>query len=225
MAKFHSGYTICKAPQVYPYLVEHIREDPVSRELRETVERKDRAVMLGAPDEASFLGWLCRTLQFKKCVEVGTFRGTTALELARSLPADGKLVCLDITDEYLEDGKAAWKKAGVESKIDLRIGPALESLDQMLKEAGETGTFDFAFIDADKVNYRGYYEKCLELLRPGGVIAVDNVLWGGSVLKNPDEMNEDTKAIVELNAFLREDSRVDAVMTAIADGCYLVRKK
>lgn len=179
--------------------------------------------MMGAPDEAAFLSWLLLATGGKRVVEVGVFRGTTTLAIAKSLPSDGIVVGLDISDEFAQMGKRAWADMGVADKVDFRVGPAVDSLKQLIAE-GRQGTFDLAFIDADKENYPSYYELCLQLLRPGGIIAVDNVLWGGAVIDPPEQQEEHTKAIVAVTAKIRNDPRVHAVMLPIADGVYLCRK-
>ena len=190
-------------------------------------KRQEHCRMMGAPDEAQFLGWLCATSNARKVIEVGVFRGSTTLALALALPEDAKIVGLDISDAYVQLGRQAWKDAGVEDKIDLRIGDATKLMADMVADASEVGTYDFVFIDADKLNYDTYYEHALTLLRKGGVIAVDNVLWGGRVTANPPpsvEEDPDTRAIILLNQKIRADKRVHAVMLPIADGCYMVRK-
>lgn len=222
-AKHESGTTLGKHPELYPYVLDHIAETPVQVELRNDIVKLEQSVMMGAPDEAQFLGWLAETLNAKRIIEVGTFRGSTTLALALAVPDDGKVVALDVSEEFATIGKAAWIKAGVNQKIDLRLAPAIESLNAMI-HSGESGTYDLAFIDADKVGYMAYYEACLKLLRPGGIIAVDNMLWSGKVIKPIEPGDACTIALVEIAKKIRDDPRVKAVLLPIADGCYLVRK-
>ena len=159
----------------------------------------------------------------RKAVEVGTFTGYSALCVAQALPADGTLVCCDVSEEWTAVGKKYWEQAGVSDRISLRIGPAVDTLKAMC-DAGEENTFDFGFIDADKTNYRSYYEHVLALLRIGGLLLIDNVLWGGSVA-NPDKTDEDTEAIRALNTFLHQDDRVSLRMLPVGDGLTLALKR
>ena len=180
--------------------------------------------MSGSPDEGVFFKWFLPIINAKKVIEVGVFRGATTLNLALALPEDGKVVGLDVSAEYAATGQKYWEKAGVAKKIDFRLGDANAELDKLIAN-GEEGTFDFSFIDADKVNYPQYYEKSLKLLRKGGVIAVDNCLWGGGVVEQEwIEKDKDTRTLAELNTFIKNDKRVEAVMLPIADGIYFARK-
>jgi predicted O-methyltransferase YrrM len=154
----------------------------------------------------------------RRCLEIGTYTGYSALAVALALPKDGSIVCCDVSEEWTAVGKPFWKKAGVEKKIDLRIGPALETLKKL------KGPFDFVFIDADKPNYLNYYERCLELLRPGGLIAIDNVLWSGEVA-NARAKDKLTVALRELNERVHKDERVELAMLSIGDGVTLALKK
>lgn len=221
-AKHERGTTLGSNPQLYPYVMEHISETPPQVELRNEIVKKERSNMMGSPDEAQFLGWLAATLNARRILEVGVFRGSTTLALALMTHPDCKIVGLDVSEEFAELGKEAWAKAGVANKIDLRIAPAIETMDKLI--AAEAGTYDLAFIDADKVSYIAYYEKCLELLRVGGVIAVDNVLWSGEVILPAEKLDEHAKTIVTLNELIKNDRRVSAVLLPVADGCYMVRK-
>jgi len=164
------------------------REHPQMKELREVTNSHKRALMMAPPDEANFFMLLLKSIQAKKVIEVGVYTGYTTLALALAVPDDGKVVALDITDEYPNIGKPYWEKAGVSKKIHLIVGPATESLSKLITN-GEQGTFDFGFIDADKPNYTNYYEALLVLVRKGGLIAIDNVLWHGSVIKHSTEPN------------------------------------
>lgn len=222
-AKHLSGPTIGAFPALYPYVLEHIGEVPVQRTLRDEVTKLDRPIMMGAPDEAQFLAWLAATMGAKKILEVGVFRGTTTLAIALAVPQDARIIGLEIDDSFTQVGRRAWQEAGVLEKIDVRVGPAVHSMETMLQN-GEEGTYDLIFVDADKGNYDHYYELGLRLLRAGGVIAVDNVLWHGSVIQPPASFDSDTRTIANLNQKIRNDSRVAAVMLPVADGCYCVRK-
>lgn len=225
-AKHISGPTLGHDPvNLYPIILQHIQEDPRQVQLRDDIVTKERSMMMGAPDEAAFLGWLLRLTGAKKVVEVGVFRGSTTLALARALPADGKVVGLDISDDFAQLGKQAWADMGVANKIDFRVGAAADSMARMAADQNERETYDLVFIDADKLNYDTYYEYALQLLKPNGVIAVDNTLWGGLIATPPEAHAPDTRAICAINEKIRTDPRVDAVMLPIADGCYLARKK
>ncbi|MGH0122427.1 UNVERIFIED_CONTAM: hypothetical protein FKN15_004194, partial [Acipenser sinensis] len=174
-----------------------------------TLEHPENGMMV-ACEQAQLMANLAKLIKAKKAIEVGVFTGYNALNLALALPADGKVVACDVSEEFTSVGKPFWKEAGVEHKIDLRIQPALQTLDELVA-AGEAETFDFAFIDADKANYDQYYEKCLLLIRKGGIIAIDNVLWGGKVL-NPEKGDKDTQCIHKLNEKIHRDSRVNISM-------------
>jgi predicted O-methyltransferase YrrM len=204
---------------LYEYVVAMgARETRVQRELRLETQKLPMAGMQIGPDQAALLQVLVRILRAKRCIEVGTFTGYSALAVALALPGNGKLICCDVSEEWTAIGRRYWKKAGVERKIDLRIGPALETL------KGLKGSFDFAFIDADKPNYWKYYERCLQLIRKGGLIAVDNTLWGGSVI-NPEKQSESTRALREFNKRVAKDRRVDIALVGIGDGVTLAVKR
>jgi len=173
-----------------------------------------------ATEQGTLMGMLTRAIAAKSAVEVGTFTGYSALCVARALSANGKLLCCDISEQWTSIARAFWEKAGVAHKIDLKLGPALDTL----RALPEISCFDIAFIDADKVNYRNYYEEILKRTRENGLILCDNVLWGGAVL-NQNDTSEDTRAIRELNDFVASDGRVEAVMLPIADGLTIARKK
>ena len=224
-AKHETGTTLGSHPQLYPFILEHIGETPVQKRLRDDIAKEARSVMMGAPDEAQFLAWLCRLIGARKVLEVGVFRGSTTLAIALALPKDGQIVGLDICEDFATLGKKAWSESGVSNKVDFRVGPAAEIMQDMIVGSEKAAnTFDLAFIDADKCNYDTYYELCLQLVRVGGVIAVDNVLWGGSVIQPIQTGDVDTATIVALDEKIKKDSRVEAVMLPIADGCYLVRR-
>ena len=180
--------------------------------------------MSGSPDEGAFFKWLMPVLGCKKVLEVGVFRGATTLNLALGLPEDGKVVGLDVSADFASTGIQYWEKAGVTKKIDFRLGEAKAEMEKMIAN-GEEGTFDFSFIDADKTNYPHYYELSLKLLKKGGIIAVDNCLWGGSVTNEEDlKTDADTQTLAALNTTIKNDKRVEAVMLPIADGIYFARK-
>jgi predicted O-methyltransferase YrrM len=199
------------------------RETPLQRRLREETSALPMGTMQISADQGALLALLVRTLGATRAIEIGTFTGYSALAVASALPADGKLVCCDINDEWTRIGRRYWDEAGVSQRIDLRLGAALDTLDALLRDGG-AGTYDFAFIDADKSNYDAYYEACLRLARTGGLIALDNMLWGGKVAE-PDVHDEDTDALRALNAKVRDDHRVDACLLTVGDGVMLIRKR
>lgn len=213
------------APALQKYLYAHMTPlNPHMLRLREETLKDPEFIMMGASDELNFLQILVKTLDAKKTLDIGVFTGYSALAIALVLPPEGKLVACDVTDKWVNKyGRAVWKDAGVESKIDLRIAPAIESLQALVAE-GQAGTFDFAFIDADKGNYLKYYEACLTLLRPGGIIAVDNALFAARVLEPESEMDERTRVIHGLNKTAAKDPRVHASLLNVGDGVLLCRK-
>ena len=205
------------------YLVAHsARETAAQAGIREATRSHPAAGMQIGPEQAQFLGLLVKLIGTRRAIEIGVFTGYSALAAALALPDDGHLLACDISDEYTRVGRPFWEKAGVAGKIDLQLGPALATLDARIA-AGETGRYDFAFIDADKSGYDAYYERCLVLLRPGGLIAIDNVLWGGSVARPAEDA--DTAALQALNAKLHGDERVDVSLLPIGDGLTLARKR
>ena len=179
-------------------------------------------MQIGA-DQGQFMAFLIGVLGAKRALEIGTFTGYSALSVAQALPADGTLIACDISTDYTDVGKPFWAEAGVAHKIDLRIGPGVATLDSLIAE-GQADSFDFAFIDADKPAYDAYLERCLVLVRPGGVIGVDNVLWSGAVLDEADH-SADTVALRKLNAKLHADARVDICLLPIGDGLTLLRRR
>lgn len=199
------------------------RETEAQKGLRDVTNPMAEGVMQISPGQGAFMSILVKLMGAKLCVEVGTFTGYSALTVAAALPDDGKIICCDVSDEWTSIGKPYWDQAGVSDKIDLRIAPATETLDSLIAD-GLAGTVDFGFIDADKINYDTYYEQMLTLLRPNGLIAVDNVLWGGSVA-DPSDTKEDTVAIRELNEKLSKDDRVEIALIPVGDGVTLARKK
>lgn len=200
-----------------------LRDSPLKRRLREETARLPQAGMQISAHQGQQMALLARAIGAKRAVEVGTFTGYSALCVAEALPPDGKLWCCDVSDEWTRIGRRYWKEAGLEGKIELTIGPALKTLDLLLAQ-GLGGQIDIAFVDANKNDYDAYYERCLKLLRRGGLILVDNVLWGGSVVDRGDK-SEDTKAIRALNAKLRSDERVDLTLFAVGDGMTCALKR
>ena len=196
--------------------------DPLWERLRDETKQAVGFNMQISPEQAQFMTFLIRLMGVNKALEIGTFTGFSALTIARALPQDGQLIACDVSTEWTSIAKRYWQEAGVADRIDLKIAPALNTLDTLIAN-GASGTFGFAFIDADKSNYVHYYEKCLQLLYPGGVVGVDNTLWGGSVtdLKKNDE---DTQGIRLLNKTIFEDERVDSTLIPIGDGFHLARK-
>jgi caffeoyl-CoA O-methyltransferase len=199
-----------------------LREPEVMRRLREETARLPMAMMQIAPEQGQLLALLVRMLGARQCLEIGTFTGYSTLWVALSLPEDGRVTACDVSEEWTSIARRYWKEAGVEQKILLHLAPALDTLDRLLAE-GRSGAFDFAFIDADKTNYWNYYERALRLLRPGGLIAVDNTLWDGRPA-DPAERSPDTVAIREFNARLHADSRVHISLVPIGDGMTLILK-
>ena len=200
-----------------------LREPEVLRALRQETADLPGARMQIAPEQGQFMGLLVKLLGAQKTLDIGVFTGYSSLAVALALPPEGRIVACDVSEEYTTIARRYWETAGVANKISLRLAPALETLDGLLA-AGETGTFDFAFIDADKSNYLNYYERSLELLRPGGLVAVDNVLWGGNVA-DTDDLAKTTEAIRQFNQTVCQDDRVDLSLVPIADGLTLARKK
>jgi predicted O-methyltransferase YrrM len=200
-----------------------IRETADQVALRDTTVNHPSGGMQISPEQGQFMKVLIAMLGAQRAIEVGTFTGYSALTVALALPADGKLVACDISDEYTRVGRPFWASAGVADKIDLRLGPALDTLDAMIA-AGESGSYDFAFIDADKENYDGYYERCLTLLRPGGVIGIDNAIWGGSIA-DPSKTDPSTTAIRAVDRKAGADDRVTTAIVPIGDGLLLAVKK
>ncbi|HET9393057.1 MAG TPA: class I SAM-dependent methyltransferase [Candidatus Rubrimentiphilum sp.] len=208
---------------VYDYILKtSLRETPIQRELRDVTSKMEMARMRTGADQLQFLQLLAKTIGARRCIEVGVFTGASALAVALVLPADGKIIACDVNDEYTAIGRSFWERAGVAQKIDLRLAPATETLDKLI--AAGDGEYDFAYIDADKANYEAYYERILRLLRTGGLICIDNVLWGGDVA-DPKENDADTVALRNLNAKIGRDERVDASLLTIGDGLTVARKR
>ena len=215
--------TITLDEHTYEYLVEHsVREHPVLADLREATRTHKHAGMQIAPDQAQFMALLAKLVGARKTIEIGVFTGYSSLAIALALPPDGKILACDISDEYTRVARTYWARAGVTDKIDLVLAPAAETLAARVAR-GETASYDFAFIDADKTGYDRYYELCLTLLRPGGLICVDNVLWSGAVARAADDA--DTKALQAFNDKVFKDERVDVAMVPVGDGVTLARKR
>ncbi|MEO0459260.1 MAG: class I SAM-dependent methyltransferase [Myxococcota bacterium] len=217
-------HTLALTDALYPYYREvSVRESPLLARLREETSRLPEAVMQIAPEQGQFMALVASLMNAKRVIEVGTFTGYSALCVAEALPDDGILVACDIDRDWTAIAERYWEEAGVAQRIDLRLAPALETLAELLAY-DQAGTYDLAFIDADKTQYQDYYERLLELLRPGGLVMVDNVLWGGSVI-DPDKTDESTEAIRAFNRALHADERVDISLVPIGDGLTLARKR
>ena len=213
---------IASSEAIEAYVWAHSREEEVAARLREETAKLPQAGMQIGPDQAAFLALLVRAIDARRCIEIGTFTGMSALAVASALPDDGKLVCCDISVEWTSIARRYWSEAGVAGRIDLRLAPALDTLRDLA--ATQRGLFDFAFIDADKARYDAYYEACLELLRPGGLVALDNMLWSGRVV-DAGVHDADTDAIRALNAKIHADRRVDTTLLTLGDGVMLARKR
>jgi caffeoyl-CoA O-methyltransferase len=208
---------------LYQYILDvSLREHPVLAELREVTRSQPRAGMQISPEQGQFMALLVKLIGARQTLEIGVFTGYSALATALALPPDGRIIACDVNAEFTAIGRRHWQKAGVADKIDLRLAPAIDTLDALIAE-GRSGSFDFAFIDADKTNYDNYYERCLQLLRIGGLIAIDNVLWDGEVARPAQDA--DTAALQALNIKLHVDERVDLSLLSIADGLTLARKR
>jgi predicted O-methyltransferase YrrM len=219
-----SNRTLSVDESLYRYLLDHsVREDHVQRRLRELTMQHEWARMQIAPEQGQFMALLAEIIGARRMLEIGTFTGYSALWLASVLPAGGSLVCCDMNEEWTAIGEPFWREAGVRDRIDLRIGPALDTLDGLLA-TGEAGRFDLAFVDADKENYLGYYERCLQLVRRGGVILFDNTLWDGAVA-DPQQQDPETQAIRALNDTLNEDQRISLSLVPIGDGLSIARRR
>jgi predicted O-methyltransferase YrrM len=210
--------------EVYDYLLSvSLRESAILQQLREETASHKMASMQISPEQGQFMALLVKMLGAKRIIELGVFTGYSSLCMALALPADGKIIACDVSEEYTSIAKRYWQQAGVSDKIDLRLAPGLETLAALLAD-DEAETFDFVFIDAIKEEYKDYYEQALKLIHPGGVIGIDNVLWGGSVA-NPEKHDEETVAIREFNEHVHNDERVDLSMIPIGDGLTLARKR
>jgi len=218
-----SNKTLPLNEALYEYLLSvSLRETDLQRRLRTETALDPMARMLSAPEQGQFMALLVRLIGARRCLEIGVYTGYSTLWVAQALPDDGRLVACDTSAEWTAIARRYWEEAGVSGRIELHLAPALDTLEALLVD-GAGGSFDFVFIDADKGNYRNYYEHSLQLLRTGGLIAIDNTLWSGSVA-DPDNMDPDTVAIRALNAFIHTDRRVEMSLLPVADGLTLVRK-
>ena len=219
-----SNRTISMTDDLYAYLLgASLREAPLLKRLRDETANHPRGTMQISPEQGQFMQLLAKLMGVRRCIEVGVFTGYSSLAVAMVLPVDGHILACDVSEEFTSVARRYWKEAGVAGKIELVLKPATETLDARLK-AGEAGSYDFAFIDADKSNYGAYYERILKLLRPGGLVLVDNVLWSGAVIDTKDQ-GEDTRAIRAFNRKLHTDERVELSMLPIGDGLTLAMKR
>jgi caffeoyl-CoA O-methyltransferase len=210
--------------EIHRYLVAHsVREPEVLARLRAATASLPQAQMQIGPEQGQLMGLLARLIGAKRCIEIGVFTGYSSLAVALALPEDGRILACDVSEEWTAIARRFWREAGVERKIELKLQPATHTLEQLLA-AGETGRYDFAFIDADKPSYDTYYELLLKLLRPGGLIALDNTLWSGHVA-DPNNRDPNTLALRALNDKLHRDERVDLSLLPIGDGLTLARKR
>ncbi|WP_298622050.1 class I SAM-dependent methyltransferase [uncultured Legionella sp.] len=209
------------SPELYDYILDKsLREHPVLGDLRKETSIMELANMQVAPEQAQFMQFLIRVIGAKNVLEIGTFTGYSALAMSLALPDDGQLITCDISAEWTKNAHKFWHEAKQDHKIKLRLGPAIETLYALLNE-GWDHQFDFIFIDADKTNYLNYYELALKLIKPRGIIAIDNVLWDGNVI-NPNDISGQTREIKKLNELLRNDPRVHISLLPIADGLFLL---
>lgn len=217
-----SNRTISIDDTLYEYIAAHsLRESPLLAKLRRETLQLPMSNMQIAPEQGQFMTLLVELLGAERIVEVGTFTGYSAICMASALPPHGRLLCCDTSEEWTAVARTYWDEAGLADRIELRLAPALETLDVLLAD-GEAGRFDMAFIDADKTNYPGYYDRCLRLVRRGGLIMFDNTLWNGSVA-DPTDQDDDTRAIRELNDVLLADERISLSLVPIGDGLTLAR--
>ena len=209
---------------LYDYLLSvSLRDNPIQQKLREETDKLEWGMMQISADQAQFMFLLMKLINAKRIIEIGTFTGYSALVMADALPDDGEIIACDTSEEWTAIAIDYWQQGGTASKIDLRLAPALDTLKSLIT-AGQTESFDAAFIDADKQNMLNYFEYCLQLIRPGGLIMIDNVLWGGSVA-DPNKNDDDTNAIRATNQFILRDDRVDISLVPIGDGLTLARKR
>jgi len=210
--------------ELHAYLLQvGVREPEILRRLRDETQTMPRANMQIAPEQGAFMGLLAEITGARRYLEVGTFTGYSSLAVALAMPPDGHLLCCDVSEEWTSVARRYWAEAGVADRIDLRIAPALQTLDALLADGAE-GSYDYGFVDADKSNYLAYYERLLRLMRPGGLMLFDNVLWSGRVA-DPAVDDEDTRALRDLNERLAKDERVSLVILPVADGLTLARKR
>lgn len=210
---------------VYRYLKNHsLREDALLAELRAETAKMPQANMQIAPEQGQFMAMLARIIGARRYLEVGTFTGYSALAVAQAMPAQGEATCLDVSEEWTRIAQRYWIRAGLADRIHLHLRPAAETLEVLIRD-GWSGDYDMAFIDADKTGYIDYYEACLTLIRPGGLILVDNTLWDGQVVQPEADQDEDTRAICAFNEHVHADQRVDVSLVPIGDGLTIARKR
>ncbi len=219
-----SNQTLAISPEIYDYLLSvSLREHALMADLRSETMKLVKANMQISPEQGQFMQLLVKLMGAERTLEVGVFTGYSSLAVAMALPPGGQIIACDVSDEWTAIARRYWEKAGVASKIDLRLAPAADTLRGLL-ENGEAGTFDFVFIDADKPGYDDYYELCLQLIRPGGLIMFDNTLWSGKVV-DENSGDPDVQAIRALNAKLHRDERIELSLLPLSDGVTLVRKR
>jgi predicted O-methyltransferase YrrM len=217
-----SNKTLCITEELYEYMISvSLREPDVLRELRDETAKDENANMQISPEQGQFMGLLVKLLGAERSLDIGVYTGYSSLAIALALPKDGRVIACDVNREWTDTARHYWQRAGVEDQIELHLGPAQQTLKGLLGKAKDS--FDFAFIDADKMNYSMYYEYCLQLIRPGGLIAIDNVLWDGAVADAAIN-DDDTEAIRVLNRKIHADPRVEISLVPIADGLTLARK-
>lgn len=220
-----SNQSIGLSDSLYQYLVANsVREPEILTQLRAETAQHPLMNMQISPEQGQLMGLLVQLIGAKKCLEVGVFTGYSSLVVALNLPADGQIIACDVSDEFTSIARKYWQAAGISNKINLYIAPALETLDQLLAN-GEANSFDFAFIDADKNNYAAYYDRCFQLVRQGGLILVDNVLWYGRVADPTMDKDARTQAIKDINQQIYHDDRVQISLIPIGDGLTIARKK
>ncbi len=220
-----SNQSIGLSDSLYQYLLANsVREPEILAKLRAETAQHPLVNMQISPEQGQLMGLLVRLIGAKKCLEVGVFTGYSSLVVALNLPDDGQIIACDVSAEFTSIARRYWQMAGVANKINLHIAPALETLDRLISN-GEAGTFDFAFIDADKNNYGAYYDRCLQLVRQGGLILVDNVLWYGRVVDPGMDHDQRTQAIKQINQQIYHDDRVQISMIPIGDGLTIARKR
>jgi predicted O-methyltransferase YrrM len=219
-----TGRTLTLTDNIYNYLLKYgVREPPILARLRAATAVLPHATMQIGADQGQFMALLVKLIAARRCIEVGTFTGYSSLAVALALPADGSILTCDIDAQTTAIARKFWREAGMDSRIELRLQPALKTLGELLA-AGGADSFDFAFIDADKTSYRAYYDEILKLVRPGGLISVDNTLWSGAVA-DPSAQDADTVALRAFNDYVHRDERVDVSLVPIGDGLTLLRKR
>lgn len=211
--------------KLYRYLIDHsLREDPLLAELRAETAQMPQANMQIAPEQGQFMAMLARMIGARRYLEVGTFTGYSALAVTQAMSSQGETTCLDISEEWTKIAQRYWIRAGLADRIHLHLRPAAETLETLIRD-GWSGDYDMAFIDADKTGYIEYYEACTTLVRPGGLILVDNTLWDGEVVDPVEAQDEDTRAICAFNSHVYADDRVDVSLVPIGDGLTIARKR